>query len=404
MTSLKVVLYLVVIIASQLVSGQKLSGYVLDGETHEPVQFANVFFANTLVGTTTDTKGYFEMKDFSVGKYDLVISFVGYTTLVQSIEFQEYEVKQLHLEMQPDQIQLSDIWVKEDTSGWKENFKIFKENFLGRTENAEKAKILNPKTLHLYFDKKTRVLYAHAREPIEVQNDALGYKLSYLLYEFEIDFAKGRFYSFGIPHFSELETDSKRRRKKWGKARLEAYNGSTVHFFRSLRSATLNEEGFEVNKVFRVPNPDKLPIDSINQQIAYYKALAIAQKMMDMETSQSMNYWNRMKQKPDLVDSLGQRIVTGNEIKSNQTDVVGYQGSLRVKYLNEKEAKGYARLHHRAAPLRVQISTIDFQEPLLKIYENGYYEDVKSTFIDGYWAWSSNMAELLPLEYIPPAK
>lgn len=88
-----------------------LSGVVIDSLTRDPIPFANVFFARTMVRTATNEKGEFQLEGFSPGKYDLVISFVGFKSIQQSVVFSEGQFKTLRLRMSPLIIQLNEIVV-----------------------------------------------------------------------------------------------------------------------------------------------------------------------------------------------------------------------------------------------------------------------------------------------------
>lgn len=60
-----------------------IKGKVLDEKTGEPVPFANVSLksgADLIIGTTTDFDGKYTLKPIPPGKYDVEVSFVGYST------------------------------------------------------------------------------------------------------------------------------------------------------------------------------------------------------------------------------------------------------------------------------------------------------------------------------------
>lgn len=67
-----------------------IKGIVMDGDLGETVPFANVVLelnGNQVTGTVTDIDGNFTFKSISPGKYDIVISFVGYQTIkIEGIE------------------------------------------------------------------------------------------------------------------------------------------------------------------------------------------------------------------------------------------------------------------------------------------------------------------------------
>src|SRR5580698_8154899 len=61
-------------------SGSGISGFVYD-ESGKPIEVATIALSNTATGftttTTTDKKGYFDLRDLPVGPYNIEISAVG---------------------------------------------------------------------------------------------------------------------------------------------------------------------------------------------------------------------------------------------------------------------------------------------------------------------------------------
>jgi hypothetical protein len=243
-----------------------LTGIITDSETNEPVAFANVFFANTRIGSSSDADGKFELSGFPSGKYDLTATFVGYSTYQQSLEFNNSGFR-LEIKLTQKEIRLNEVVVREDTTGWARNFETFKKYFIGETENASRCKILNPKIIHLFFDTEANVLVAHAREAIQIENQALGFKIQYYLYSFEMNFSSGSLIYAGIPSFQNLTTEKKSVENQWNKERLRAYKGSMAHFIRALRSDSLLQQGFEVRKYFKFPNPERPSQKVLNAKI-----------------------------------------------------------------------------------------------------------------------------------------
>ena len=58
-----------------------ISGLVLDTNA-EPMPGANISFKNRSIGTISDGDGKFMMENLSPGSYELVISYIGYKSLV----------------------------------------------------------------------------------------------------------------------------------------------------------------------------------------------------------------------------------------------------------------------------------------------------------------------------------
>ena len=397
------------LLCNQLFS-QELSGKIVDSETGEPILFGTVYFASTSIGSVSDAEGKFKIWDFDPGKYDLTVSHVGYKAYYLPIAFDREELKEILIELVPDVVELPDFYLNPDTSNWKYNFQTFKKSFIGLTTNSVKVKILNPKNLFFYYDELEETLFAHAKKPIVVENKALGYTVNYSLVEFESNFKLQRFYTFGVSRFEKSEKKRLKEKKKIKKARERAYNGSTTHFFRSLKTNSLTEDGFVVEELFRIPNPHRPPQEVINRNIEKYRTLARADKLSTTRLvsggstmTDSLYYWNRMRREPVMIDSIGRAMNESQELRVDEEGKVFFKGILQVKYLNEKEEYGYTRVSRKRYPESFQTSVIHFLNDSLTIYKNGYYEDVRGIFIEGYWAWSSNMAELLPLDYIPPS-
>ena len=59
-------------------SSNQITGIVLDLKTGEPLIGVNVLIKDSFIGTATDNFGRFVISDLRNGKYDLVISMIGY--------------------------------------------------------------------------------------------------------------------------------------------------------------------------------------------------------------------------------------------------------------------------------------------------------------------------------------
>ena len=71
-----------------------------------------------------------------------------------------------------------------------------------------------------------------------------------------------------------------------------------------------------------------------------------------------------------------------------------------LDFKKEKEEFGYLRTVGRTA-VKWQSSIMTLMAPTLKLYENGYYEDIRDVYVENYWAWSEKMADMLPYDYTP---
>ena len=130
-------------------SGQhEISGHVVAGDDQTPLPGANVFFANTTKGSSTNANGEFAFYNLPPGRLQLVVSFVGYETLI--LELKTPLDRRLKIILKPSARQLKGITIydkKQKYSDWLDYLKIFKENFIGQSSNAKFCELVNPKIL-----------------------------------------------------------------------------------------------------------------------------------------------------------------------------------------------------------------------------------------------------------------
>src|SRR5947209_9173928 len=82
---MRTVLLLLFFSLPYLVFSQRVvTGMVVEGERNTPLAAASVFLSNTSVGTVTTGQGAFEIL-VPAGRYDLVVSSIGYETYSQTI-------------------------------------------------------------------------------------------------------------------------------------------------------------------------------------------------------------------------------------------------------------------------------------------------------------------------------
>ncbi|RYZ94407.1 MAG: hypothetical protein EOP47_27900, partial [Sphingobacteriaceae bacterium] len=95
------------------------------------------------------------------------------------------------------------------------------------------------------YNRKKHVLHVKADDFLIVENKGLGYRLKYLLNDFEFNYKTKIVYYNGFPYFEDLQGTEKEK-KRWYKNRIVAYKGSVMHFLRSVFNYRLKEEGFSI--------------------------------------------------------------------------------------------------------------------------------------------------------------
>ncbi|MFN7603326.1 MAG: hypothetical protein ACK5R0_18210, partial [Bacteroidota bacterium] len=106
----------------------------------------------------------------------------------------------------------------------------------------------------------------------------------------------------------------------------------------------------------------------------------------------------QLRSLPKEVDSVAKEKLTGKEFDANGDGGKNFKGLLTVKY-DRLEEPEYAATVGRPDQRIKRQSLLHVLQPI-NIYDNGYYEDVKSIFLEKYWSWSEKISTLLPLDYV----
>ena len=226
-------------------SGQVIKGTVIDKNTKEPVISAAIFFSGTSVGALSDEKGNFHLDISKYPKMPLTVSAIGY----YSLTLNEYDKdKPVIISLNPKTFELGEVVVKEKSRWFQrsENMTIFRNEFLGTTANSMNCSIVNEKDIRFRTSANTDTLKAYSVNPIKIHNKSLGYTITYFLDKFEY-YKPGQTFLFeGKILFSEDTIASQSQRDYLERKRKAAYQGSRMHFLRSLWIDNLNDAGFTV--------------------------------------------------------------------------------------------------------------------------------------------------------------
>ncbi len=372
--------------------------------TNENLEGASVYLNNTTIGTTTDSNGEFILQ-VNKGNYDLIVSFIGYTTSKIKINT-NLEVDFLRFVLKPETNILNEVVLKKTKydEDWKYNLSRFKNLFLGKTKLAEKAIILNPKTLHFEYNIKTDELIAEAKEPLKIKHEGLGYLITYDLVNFSVK--KNRLFFSGYARYTNLKKNIK---KKWKRNRLEAYYGSQMHFLRSLLSKNLTQDGFVINQFKRELNPER-PTDEeiksareliyLNKEIVKYSK-NISNPISPLDSALVIAQKSSLPKYQDFL--YKKNVVYADMITfQKETPFLNFQNHLSIIYKNEKEEENYliGMFGKRKKPSGVQTSNITLVDGKSIIDHTGVLVNPSAIFVEGYWAFES-FANMLPLDFIP---
>lgn len=341
-------------------------GLVLDKLTNQPITGASVFINASGIGAVCASDGSFNLSKFIQAQFGhsvLTIVAMGYETANFNLANHKGAVV---IYLNPIVKELETVTVTAaEKNGWEKYGKDFIESFLSYSEFSKLCTIQNPEVLKFYYEPNTNTLQVNARKPLIIQNKALGYKITYWLESFEHNYRTRIMTYSGLTLFEDLIRPNKRKAQaaKWLKNRDAAYQGSVMHFIRSVHAGQLAESGFVVRRLEKVEGSRKGKYNNVVDP----KILAEA----------------------DFSDTIeGKKFIQ-------------FPSYLYVLFSKESEELPYlAKLHPFKMPNPALQTTIVqlVGTKAVEIFSNGHLEPAISFFLDGYWSYEK-LDKLLPLDY-----
>jgi hypothetical protein len=385
------------IFCSFLVYGQNdLKGIVVD-EKNNPVPNASVFLSNTSVGTKAGDDGNFVLT-IPAGKYDLVVSSVGYQTYTQTItggQLPGFLTVQLKLKAP----ELETVFIEPfEKNGWEKWGLFFTQNFIGTSANALDCRIKNKEAVRFRYSKASKQLVAIAMEPLVIENKAMGYTITLQLEGFSYDFNTRYLLYTGYALFNEMQ-GSRNRMRNWKKAREDAYSGSQMHFMRSVYLNRIREEGFEVRRLRKIKNEEKQRVKDIyasRSQRTPGGVLIVAKLSPD-----STGYYERILEQDDYFDVIGKDLLPGDSIAyaiNSTTAGLEFEDYLLITYKKSPAPAEFTRQFPKAGSSMTSHITL-INHVGVQVESNGNYYNPADLLSSGYWAWSEKMSMMLPFDF-----
>lgn len=224
---------------------QVITGKILDKETRNPILSAAVYFNGTSAGTLSDAEGSFRLDVSKFRSMPLSVSAVGYYSVTLP-KFTASEPNIIYLN--PRTFELDEVVVNDKSHARerKNNLIIFRDIFLGTTENSYLCKISNENDLRFKYSSEKDTLIAYSIKPLLIDNKALGYKITYYLDKFEFNINDSIFLINGEVIFREYPTASNSKVNSFDRKRKSAYLGSRMHFLRTLWFNELDSAGYKL--------------------------------------------------------------------------------------------------------------------------------------------------------------
>jgi len=337
-----------------------INGQVRDIDTNEPVSGANVFLSGTNLGGVTDLNGFYMIDRIPVGSYEVIFSHLTYDMVFDEAELLTQGVLTIDAKMNEGARMLDTLEiVSKRLIGADERarfMRIFENEFLGGSANAQKCQVVNPDVLDFIYSPKEDKLEVFALEPVVVINELLGYEITYYFDVFQKIGGYVNFY--GKARFRQLKPENAKEQKRWIQSRIKVYNGSFLHFRRALVANELKREQFRMSLV----NVEDIDL------VAQTTAVKVEQK----------------------------QVLTALD---NGTFRLDFDGFLLVTYRQKPDEMYSEQFFDQAAGRAMQRSFIQLNGGPLLLKSNGRMEyPGMATY--GYWYWE-RVGDLLPENYDP---
>lgn len=310
---------------------QMMKGTVVN-DADQKIGNVNIYIDGTKIGTTSKEDGSFTLSLPAKSSGNVIFQKEHYETFTTlSSEVMGKTLKVILLKSN-DIEEVTIIPYTEEAYG--NYIHYFLEQFIGY--DREQVRIKNQRTLKFAYDKKNKTLKVKAPKTLIIENKNLGYEIEYNLVNFSADFDSKMVNCSGTSLFREVKSNPKIRLN-----RMNAYEGSLLHFFRSIYNNTVAADQFIVNHVVKVPNP-KYPTEEelrtlkdFTETVKLTKTVSFPDHILDI--SQRKN-----NQKPYALAIIKTMIPDSDYVKRGSDGILfSFKDMLQVNYKKyDYELKG----------------------------------------------------------------
>ncbi|HEY8783707.1 MAG TPA: carboxypeptidase-like regulatory domain-containing protein [Mucilaginibacter sp.] len=372
-----------------------ISGFVTSADSKKPLARASVFLSNSAVGTATGDDGKYMLSGIRPGQYTLVVSILGYEEYSKAVLVGREPIK-LDIELAQKPLMLREVVIS-SSADWKKNYEAFKKDFIGIDDNAKYCEVKNPHILNITYNPTKQILHADADQFLVIENKALGYRVKFLVNDFNVDKIANIVSREGQQVFEELP-GSEAQKKRWHQKREEAYHGSAMHFYRSLYTDKLKEEGFEIYRLKRYLNPLRPTDEVIRHKFQVFKDRGMRDSAIYYINLEKMSkYYNESLMKPSLFTFE----VLNRDERLGLYDL-HFLDYLYVVYTRKTDDIYNKDLYRPIDMPNYAVSVITSNAPYIVFDMNGIVV-ANPPLYEGAWA-RDRLSDMLPVDYVPDEK
>lgn len=364
---------------------QSINGTVVN-DIGKPIADVSIYLDGTKTGTVSTADGSFSLN--STNNNSLVFQKDDYETFtVNTSDVLNKKLKVVLIKAK----EIEEVVIIPFTeAAYKNYINFFLDSFIGY--DKENVKIKNQRSLKFAYDKSNKTLKVKAPQTLIIENKNLGYTIEYNLVEFSANFDENTTRFVGTSFFKETKSSDKVKLN-----RMNAYDGSQVHFFRSVFANKVADEGFIVNQITKFPN-SKYPTEEELQRLKDFAQMFKSKGTLNVpEDILDIGNRKRSEQPYKIAITKTQIPETDYTKKTDNKLYLNYDHMMQInfkKYFYELKKGQFVKA---TIPI-IQTSFLHPENDTFEIYPNGNTSNPGMLTNQG--EFTKNKIEfLLPLDY-----
>ncbi|SEF72158.1 CarboxypepD_reg-like domain-containing protein [Halpernia humi] len=373
---MKSILLFGLFLLSQIFVAQ-IKGHVQD-EGNRSVKGVSIYIDGSTISTLSDENGNFNLQT-SIKNGNLIIKKEDYSKIIFPVK--DALGKNLKVILQKEKLIEEVNLIPYNDKDFERNFSIFQYAFLGDTNST---KILNKKDLLFAVDRKNNIFRAKAKKPLIIENENLGYTIIFDLMNFEKR-PQSLTYN-GTSLFKEMP-GNERKQNKYKKKREEAFIGSATHFFQSLYAGKTKENGFNVNLVKIISNPNYPSALEMKTLENYVNNLLTQGRNISTEAM------------PAHIKAISERAENPKTFLSIlKTSIPESDYSFRKNNKLYLKSDNLLQIVYTTKNKKIIDTLVDTDGQEFEIFPDGYYENPDQLIFNGTWG-DYKVSKMLPTNF-----
>lgn len=382
----KAILLFLFILPFYAVTAQIIKGQVVN-DTGNFISGVNIYIDGTKTGTVSKDDGSFSLS-VSGNPGNVVFQkddYTTFTTAVSAVINKNLKVV-LTKTNAIEEIRL----VPYTSEAYRNYINYFLDTFIG--SDRDRVTIKNQKTLKFSYDKKNNFLKVKAPNTLIIENKNLGYEIQYNLISYSLDLNSNTVNYTGTSFFKETKNTDKTKLN-----RMNAYDGSLLHFFRSIYNHTISEEKFIVNHVVKMPNP-KYPTEEELKLLEDFKQIIRSSTMVKIPENITDISQRKNSQKPYALAIVKTLIPDSDYVTRKDGKVIfSFKDILQInyqKYFYEINGKEFIKSKY---PVTLS-SFLHPEGELFEVSKEGNITNPDQLINEGDFS-KNKIENMLPLDY-----